>query len=170
MTKTRISHGPPNWIFMNLNHCVQGCSMLNFTLLGLSCSPFPRNGWNITLLWPKDGPHMVLKIGSSWILIIVPRDDLCQISHCRVHLVAPFPRNGNNVALLWPKHAPHMILQIGSSWIIINMPLQGCSTQIFRVLASIWTDIFNFLTQALTHSVTYPRCRAVHLARGQGHS
>ena len=28
-----------NWFFLNLNHYAQGCSMPNFTLLGVPCSP-----------------------------------------------------------------------------------------------------------------------------------
>ena len=55
--------------------------MLSFTTLGVSHSPqFPRNGQNMAFLWPKHGPHMVLQIGSFLILIIVPRDEPCQIS------------------------------------------------------------------------------------------
>merc|ERR1711954_239287 len=84
---------------LNLNHCAPICSMPNFTLLGLSCSPFSRNGQNMALLWTKHGPHMVLQIGSSHILIILPRDVPCQILHCWVYPVAPFLRNGQNMAL-----------------------------------------------------------------------
>ena len=43
-------------------------------------SPFPRNGQDMALLWPNDGPHMVLQIGSFRIIIIVPRYGPCQIS------------------------------------------------------------------------------------------
>ena len=46
---------------------------------------------NMTLLWPKHGPHMVLKIGSSWILINVPRDAPCQISQFLVYPIVHFP-------------------------------------------------------------------------------
>ena len=73
-------------------------------------------------LWPKHGPHLVLEIGSSWILINVPGDVPCQISHCWVYPVVPFLKNGQNMALLWQKHGPHMVFQIGSSWILINVP------------------------------------------------
>merc|ERR1711954_553066 len=62
----------------------------------------------MALLWPKHGPHMVLKIDSSRILMIVPRDVPCQISHCWAYQVAPFPRNGQimvlygqNMVLTW---------------------------------------------------------------------
>ena len=122
MAKTWSSHGPSNWFFLNLNHCAQGCSTSNFTLLGLSCSPHPRNGQNMALLWPKHVPHRVLNIGSSWILINVARDMPWQIPHFWVYPVAPFPRNGKNMALLWPKHGLHMVLQIVFSWFIINLP------------------------------------------------
>ena len=47
--------------------------------------------------WPKygpiiakHGPHMVHQIGSSRIIIIVPRDDPCQISQFWVHPIVPF--------------------------------------------------------------------------------
>ena len=73
-------------------------------------------------LWPKHSPHLVLKIGSSWILINVPRDVPCQISHCWVYPVAPFPINGQNMALLWPKNCPQMVLNIRPSWILITVP------------------------------------------------
>ena len=69
----------------------------------------------MALLWQKDGPHIVLRICSSSILINLLRDVLCQISHCWVYPVASFPRNSQNMSLLWPKQGPHMVLQIGSS-------------------------------------------------------
>ena len=69
-------------------------------------------------VWPFYGQNMVLQIGSSWSLMIVPRDVQCQISHCWVYPVAPFPRNDQNMALLWPKDGPHTVLQIGSSDIL----------------------------------------------------
>ena len=53
----------------------------------------------MALLRPKHGPHMVLQIGSSLILIIVPRDVQFQISHYWVYPEAPFHRNGQNMAL-----------------------------------------------------------------------
>ena len=53
----------------------------------------------MAILLPKHGPYMVLQISSSLILIIVPRDVPCQISHCWVHPVAPFPKNGLNMDL-----------------------------------------------------------------------
>ena len=39
VAKTWSSHGPSNRFFLSLNHCAQGCSMPNFTLLGLYYSP-----------------------------------------------------------------------------------------------------------------------------------
>ena len=62
---------------------------------------------------------MVFKIGSSWILINVPGDVPCQISHCWTYAVAPFPRYGQNMALLWQKHDHHMVRLISHSWISI---------------------------------------------------
>ena len=103
-----------------------GCSMPNFTLLGLSCSP-PSYKWSkYGPLWPTHGPNMVLKIGSSEILINMPRDVPCKILHCWVYPVAPFPWNGQNMVLLWPKHGPQMVLQIDYSWILINIKIFTC--------------------------------------------
>ena len=50
---------------LTLNHCAQRCSIPNFTLLGLSCSPLSWKWLNMALLWPKNGAHMVLHIGYS---------------------------------------------------------------------------------------------------------
>ena len=97
-------------------------------------APLPKNGQNMALLWqnmvhtwsspswPKHGLHLVLKIGSTWILINMPRDVPCQISHCRVYPVVPCLKNSQNMALLLPKHGPHRVFQIGSFWISITMP------------------------------------------------
>ena len=82
-------------------------------------APFPRNGQNMAILWPKHDPHMILQMGSFLILILVPKDVPCQISHCWVYPVAPFPRNSQNVALLWQKHGLHKVLQVGCSWILV---------------------------------------------------
>ena len=57
----------------------------------------------------------------AWILINVPRDVPCQISHCCFYPVAVL-RNGQNMALLWTKHGPHMVPKSGSSWFLINVP------------------------------------------------
>ena len=65
---------------------------------------------------------MVPQIGSSWLIINVPRDAPCQISQFSVYPMVPFSQNGQNMAPLWPKHGPHMVLQIDSSWIIVIMP------------------------------------------------
>ena len=98
-----------------------------FTLLGVSCSLLFLE---MAKILPFYGQNMVLQIGSSWILIIVPRDVTCPISHCWVFPVAPLPKNGQKWPFygqnmvhtwsgpLWPKHGP----QIGSSWILINVP------------------------------------------------
>ena len=76
----------------------------------------------MALLWPKHGLHLVLQIGSSWIIINVPRNVPNQISTCWVYPVAHTPKNCKTMAFLWPKHGPHLVLQIGPSWIKINIP------------------------------------------------
>ena len=83
---------------------------------------FPRNGQNMTLLWQKHSPNMVLQVGFSWILINVPMAAPCNISHNWMYPVTPFPRNGQNMAILWLEHGSHIGLQIGSSWILITVP------------------------------------------------
>ena len=49
MAKRWSSHCPKNLFFINLNQFAQGCPMPNFTLLGVSFSPLPRNGQN--MIW-----------------------------------------------------------------------------------------------------------------------
>ena len=90
MAKTWLSYDTTTWFILNLNQCAQRYSMPNFILLGVSCSPLSRNGQNMALLWPKNGPHMVLPIGSSWIIINVPWYAPCQISQFRVYPIVPF--------------------------------------------------------------------------------
>ena len=107
-------HGPSNWFFLNLNKHAQGCSMQNLIFQGVPLAHFPKNGQNMALLWPKHGPNMVLQIGSYWILIIVPRDVLCQIFHCWVYPVALFPRNCQNMAL----YGQSMILTWSSKLVV----------------------------------------------------
>ena len=79
------------------------------------------------------------------------------------------------MAFLWPKHGPHMVLKISSSWILINVPRDvPCQIQSPSIYIIRYFQLFDSVTQLLRHSVTnsvtYPRCRAVHLTRDQGHS
>ena len=59
MAKTWLSYDTTTWFILNLNQCAKRYSMPNFILLGVSCSPLSRNGQNMALLWPKNGPQMV---------------------------------------------------------------------------------------------------------------
>ena len=99
MAETWFSCSPLNWLFLNLNFCTQGCSMPNFTFLGLPCvllfEKWPKLG-----SWPKQGSHMVLNIGSFWILINIIRDVPCQISNCWVYPWTSFPRCGHVLSVL----------------------------------------------------------------------
>ena len=80
-------------------------------------SLYPRNGQNMALLWPKDVPHMVLQIGSSWIILNVPRYAPCQILQFRVHPIVPFskklPKYGPFMAKTWSSHGL-------SNWFFLN--------------------------------------------------
>jgi len=69
----------------------------------------------MALLWLKHGPYMVPQIGSSSILIIGPRDILCQISYFWVYPVSPFLKKWQKYGPLWPKHGPPLGFKIGSS-------------------------------------------------------
>ena len=51
MTTLLPKYCPSNGFFLNLNQCTKGCSMPNFTLLGVSCSP-------LSYIWPKYGNFM----------------------------------------------------------------------------------------------------------------
>ena len=108
-----------SWIFINVPRD-DPCQISHCWVY--TVAPFPRNGQNIALSWPKHDPHIVPLMGLSWILINVPKDVHCQISLCWVKPEVPFVRNCQNVALLWPKHGPLMVLQIRSSWFLINVP------------------------------------------------
>ena len=121
---------------LNKTRGLQLCPGFHFTTQWFSN---PRCGQNMTTLLPKHGPHMVLQMGSSWILTNVPRDALCQISHCCLNPVAPIPRNGQNMALLWPKHGAHMVLQVGSTWILVIVARDvPCQSSHFWVYSKKW--------------------------------
>merc|ERR1711954_446986 len=100
MAQTWSSHDLLSWVFLNLNQCANGCSKPNFTLNPVA--PFPRNGQNMALLWPKHGCHIILKIGYSQNLNNVAKKATCQFSHLWVYPVAPFPRYSQNMALSGP--------------------------------------------------------------------
>ena len=91
--------------------------------------------------WSSHDPSiwilLVTLIDSSLILIIVPRDLSCQISHCVVYPLALFPRNGKNMALLWPKHGP-------SNWFFLNKNqcAQECSKPNFTNLGVSKSSLF----------------------------
>ena len=56
IAKTWSSNGPSNGFFLNLNQCAKGCSMQNFTFLGVSHSLlFPE----IEKIWSFYGQNMV---------------------------------------------------------------------------------------------------------------
>ena len=105
---------------------LQLCPIFHFTTQWFSN---PRNCQNMILLWTKDGPHIVLQMGSPCILTNVLRDAPCQISLCWLNPVAPFLRNGKNMAFLWSKHCP-------SNWCILNLGqcAKGCSMPNFTLL------------------------------------
>ena len=65
IAKTWSSHGPQNWILVNLIQSAQACSMPNFTIIVYTVAPSHGKGQNIALLWTKHGPHMILKSRSS---------------------------------------------------------------------------------------------------------
>ena len=87
----------------------------------------------MALLWPKCGPHMVLKISSSWIIINVPRDAPSKISQFRVYPIVLSSKK-------WPKYGPFMAKK-GSShgpsnWFFLhdNQCAQGGSMPNFTIL------------------------------------
>ena len=104
------SHGLLNNFFLNHNQCAQGCSMPNFTNLGVSHCPLFLEKAKI---WPFYGQNMVL----TWsVKLVLPESlSICPGRlHAKFHYTGsiPSPRTGQNVALFWPKHGPHMVLQI----------------------------------------------------------
>merc|ERR1711954_73983 len=59
MAKTWSPHGPSNCCYLNHNRCAQGCSMPNFTNLGVSHHPLFLE---MAKIWPFYGRNMVLQI------------------------------------------------------------------------------------------------------------
>ena len=111
-------------------------------------SPFPRNVQNMALLWPKYGPHMVLKISSSWIIINVPREAPCKISQFRVYPIVLFskkwPKYGPFIAKTWSSHGTSNWFflnhnQWAQGWPLSNYTILGVShSPLFLKMAKIW--------------------------------
>ena len=109
MTQTWSSHGPSNWFFLNHSQCDQGCSMPNFTWLGLSCSC-------VSYKWPKYVPLMA-KTWSSygpeyWIFLNLNQcDQGCSMPNFTIlgvsngplslEMAEIWPFYGQNIALTW---------------------------------------------------------------------
>ena len=90
---------------------------------------------------------MVPQIGSSSILIIGPRDILCQISYFWVYPVSPFLKNGKNMALygqnmvlIWSlKLVLPESLSICQGMFHAKFHIAGCSFQpLFLHMAKTW--------------------------------
>ena len=107
MANTWSSNGPQNWFFLNLNHCTQGCSMPNFTLLGVSCSPlsykWPKYGPLKAKAWSSNGP-------SNWFSLThnqcspgcyMPNFTILRVSHSPLFL---------EMANIWPFYGQNMVL------------------------------------------------------------
>ena len=153
MAKTWSLHSPSNWFFQILIIVPRDVPCKISHCLVYPVAPFPRNGQNMALLWPKNGPHLVLQIGSSWIIINLPREAPCQISQFWVYPIVPsswkWPKYGPFMAKTWSTHST-------SNWFSLNHNKYalGCSMPNFRVLSSILTDIFNFLTYSVSKSLS----------------
>ena len=65
ITQKWSSLGPLHRLFLNLNQHSQECSMPNFTILGVSCSPIFLE---MAKIWPFHGPNMLLIWSSNWFL------------------------------------------------------------------------------------------------------
>ena len=133
MAQSWSSNGRSNLFFWILNQYDQGCSMPNFTILGVSHSPLFLKWPNVALLLLKHSPHLVLQLGSSWIIINVPREATCQISQHRVFPMVPFskkwPKYGPFVAKTWSSHGPSNCFFLNH-----NQCAQGCSMPNFTNL------------------------------------
>ena len=161
MAKTWSSHGPSNWFFLNHNQWVQGWSMSNFTILGVSHSPLFLEMAKIwpfmAKTWSWHGPsncfflnHNQFAQGCS-----MPNFTILGVFHSPLFL---------DMAQIWPFYGKNMVL----IWSFKSM-CQGMLHAGFQS-PSIYIDRYFQLSDSGSHSVTYPRCRAVHLARGRGHS
>ena len=99
MAKKWSSHGTTNLFLLNLNQCAQGCSMPNFTLLGVASSPlsyiWPKHGSFMAKTWSSHGP-------SNWFFL--------NLNHCAQGCLMPnFTLQGlscSPLTLKWPKYGP----------------------------------------------------------------
>ena len=129
MAKTRASDGPWNWFFLNHNQCAQGCSMPNFTILGVSHSPLSLK---MAKMWPFYGQNMVLIWSFNLVLpeslLICPGMIHAKFQNTGCIKYSPFTRNGQNTSLIWPKDGPQ-------NWVFLNLNhcAKGCSMPNFTL-------------------------------------
>ena len=72
--------------------------------------------------WPFYSPHMLLLIGSSWVLMCLG------MFHIKFHMVkcmlkSPFLEMSKS----WHFYGPNMVLRISSLWVLINVPRDASS-------------------------------------------
>ena len=72
--------------------------------------------------WPFYSPHMLLLIGSSWVLMCLG------MLHIKFHMVkcmlkSPFLEMSKS----WHFYGPNMVLRISSLWVLINVPRDASS-------------------------------------------
>merc|ERR1712081_42090 len=177
MAKTWSSHGPSNWLFLNHNHCTQGSSMPNFTILGVSHSPLflemAKYGPFMAKTWSSHGPsnwfflnHNLRAQGCS-----LPNLTILGVSHSALFLEMAqiWPFYGHNMVLTW---SFQLVLPESLSMYpgMLHAKFQSPSIYIdryFQLCDSVSHSVSQSLSQSVSDGV---RCRAVHLARGQGHS
>ena len=118
----------------------QGCSMPNFTLLGLSCSPlsqkWPKYGLhcqNIVLTWPFK--LVLLNLNKCAQGYSLPNFQLLGVSSSPLSLKQP--KFGPFMAKAWSSHDP-------SNWFSLNHNhcAQGCSMLNFTILGVVIRSLF----------------------------
>ena len=99
MAKTWSSRGPSNWLWLNPNQFAQGCSMPNFTLLGLPCSPLSCGHlWPfMAKIWSKHGP-------SNWLWLNPNQID----QGCSMPKLTLLGVSFNPLSYKWPKYGLFM--------------------------------------------------------------
>merc|ERR1711954_513283 len=107
MARPWSSHYHPNWFFLNHNLCAQGCSMPNFTILGVSHSALFLQ---MAKIWPFYGQNMVLtwsfkfvfpdynQCAQGWSM---PNFTILGVSHSPLSL---------EMAKIWPFYCQNMVL------------------------------------------------------------
>merc|ERR1711954_618466 len=101
------NHGPSNWFFLNHNQCAQGCSMPNFTNMGVSHSPLSLK---MAKIWPFMAKTWSSHGPSDWFFLNHTHcAQGCSMLNFTILGVSPSPLF-LEMAKIWPFYGQNMVL------------------------------------------------------------